>query len=137
MRDVALTAMTAIQEIIDADTNLSAAVRSTHIGVKDLSDYHGALPAIGIAYTRTIKNDEGQETVEGFCEVVAAGERKTAETASRLIGSGLYELLKTYRNESSLVSKIQGVDTSGFQPINMDTGSLWVCLTHVFWTVEI
>jgi hypothetical protein len=94
--DVALAAMTAIKQIIDAESELAQVLKQVSVGVKDLSDYRNRLPAVGVAYTRVSVDEDGRETVEGFCEVVAVGERQAASAQSREIGGALYDLFKNY-----------------------------------------
>ena len=136
--DKAAVAMVAIQEILSESSELGAA-KTVRIGASDITDYAGRqLPAIGIEWMNLSNSERGQETVDGFCEIVMVGDRKAAMQSVREIGAAVYDILKRYTvRGAKLTQRIQGVSSEGMRKIQGETDKGFVALVHVFWRVEL
>ncbi len=130
-----LTAETAIYSVLNV-TAITNLVKCLHLNVKSLKEYHDMLPAIGIKAVELTADDEGQEIVSGFCEVVAQGEYQTANRKSEEIGSEVYDILikRNWKNVT-FAAPVNDIWTTGMREAAVEDNGTWACVVQVFWKV--
>ncbi len=128
----------ALKAYMETIPGLSSAVKEIHAGLKSLEEYP-ALPAVAVKVTDINRDpDDGEETVEGFFEVVSVGDYKQATDSSENIASMIYvHLSKCGGRIPDSVPLINEIEVKKMQLFTGEINTTYAGVVHVYWACSI